>query len=651
MTAETTTWVEANQRHLSAELARVRALLERHLRREQAEAGSAPELPDESGGPYALERLCRSFGLSAFERDTLLLCAGVELDTSFAALCAEAQGDAARPGPSFSLALALLPDPHWSALAPDAPLRRWRLVELSQAAGAPLTTSPLRIDERVLHFLAGVQHLDERLLGLVELSPAAGELVPSHQALAEQIAQVWSEVQTFPVIQLCGPAGVGRREVAAAGCAAVGLSLLVLDGDYLPANAAELEGLARLCEREAILIGAAIYLDTTAMDQSDKRATGALTRLAERLLCPVLLGARERWPMARRRSLALDVRKPTADEQLALWRAELGPAHARLNGRVEGLVAQFNLSGRAIGAAAAQAGSEGADDDLLARELWDASRAQARARLDDLAQRLELRSGWDELILPEHERQLLHEIAAQVGQRSTVYGRWGFGAFSSRGLGISALFAGPSGTGKTLAAEVLAGALRLDLYRIDLSGVVSKYIGETEKNLRRVFDAAEDGGAILFFDEADALFGKRSEVKDSHDRYANIEINYLLQRMEQYRGLAVLATNAKGTLDNAFLRRIRYVVNFPFPDAAQRVEIWRRSFPPQAPQEGLDLAKLARLNIAGGNIRNIALNAAFLAAGAGEPLRMAHLLRAARQEYEKLERPLSESEVAGWVER
>jgi SpoVK/Ycf46/Vps4 family AAA+-type ATPase len=199
-----------------------------------------------------------------------------------------------------------------------------------------------------------------------------------------------------------------------------------------------------------------------------------------------------------------------------------------------------------------------------------------------------------------------------------------------------------------MAAEVLANELRLDLYRIDLSSVVSKYIGETEKNLRRVFDAAEEGGAILLFDEADALFGKRSEVKDSHDRYANIEVSYLLQRMEAYRGLAILTSNLKDALDTAFLRRIRFVVQFPFPDAAQRAEIWRRIFPPRTPTQSLDVGKLSRLNVAGGNIRNIALNAAFLAADAGEPVTMRHLLRAVRDEYAKLERPLTGAEIGGW---
>jgi SpoVK/Ycf46/Vps4 family AAA+-type ATPase len=236
-----------------------------------------------------------------------------------------------------------------------------------------------------------------------------------------------------------------------------------------------------------------------------------------------------------------------------------------------------------------------------------------------------------------------------VRQRGRVYDTWGFAARGLRGLGITALFAGPSGTGKTLAAEIVAHELSLDLYRIDLSRVVSKYIGETEKNLRRVFDAAEEGGAVLLFDEADALFGKRSEVRDSHDRYANIEVSYLLQRMEAYRGLAILTTNMRASLDTSFLRRLRFVVNFPFPDAPLRARIWERAFPAATPTEGLDVAKLARLSLAGGNIRNIALNAAFLAADRDEPVRMYHLLQSTRSEYLKLEKALSESEIGGWL--
>jgi SpoVK/Ycf46/Vps4 family AAA+-type ATPase len=199
-----------------------------------------------------------------------------------------------------------------------------------------------------------------------------------------------------------------------------------------------------------------------------------------------------------------------------------------------------------------------------------------------------------------------------------------------------------------MAAEVIAGELALDLYRVDLSQVVNKYIGETEKNLRKVFDAAEEGGVVLLLDECDSLLGKRTEVKESHDRFANIEISYLLQRMEAYRGLAILTTNMKSALDTAFVRRIRFIVQFPFPDAEHRARIWERVFPPQAPVERLDIRKLARLSVSGASIRNIAMHAAFLAADENQPVRMPHLLRAARSEYGKLEKPLTDSEIAGW---
>ena len=250
------------------------------------------------------------------------------------------------------------------------------------------------------------------------------------------------------------------------------------------------------------------------------------------------------------------------------------------------------------------------------------------------------RYGWDDIVLPPDVIHDLKAAAAQVRYSALVYGAHGFAKKYPRGRGISLLLSGPSGTGKTMAAEVIANDLALDLYRIDLSRVVSKYIGETEKNLRAVFDAAEASGAVLLFDEADALFGKRSEVKDSHDRYANIEVSYLLQRMECYSGLAILATNMKGHLDGAFMRRLRYVIDVPFPDVAARRLIWQKAFPAEMPRAMLDFDALARLDIAGGNIAVIAINAAFLAAADETPLDMRHIARAARAEYHKLDREL-----------
>ena len=339
---------------------------------------------------------------------------------------------------------------------------------------------------------------------------------------------------------------------------------------------------------------------------------------------------------------AVVVPRPDAQTQRALWRVNLAGSDVR-DEDIDRLVQQFDLGPSEIARSVRAANEDvriapGADAPDAFERLWRACRENAARSIDALGQRITPGYGWDDLVLPPDVMLRLEEIAAQVANRARVYETWGLGAKLARGRGISALFAGPSGVGKTMAAEVLARHLDLDLFRIDLAGVVSKYIGETEKNLKRVFDAAEASGAILFFDEADALFGKRTEVKDSHDRYANIEVNYLLQRMEDYRGLAILATNMKSHLDPAFLRRLRFIVDFPAPDAAVRREIWRRAFPPAAPTEQLDLDALARMDITGGNIRNIAVNAAFLAAEAGTPIRMEHVLHGARREYDKLDK-------------
>jgi hypothetical protein len=635
-------WPEANQRHLLAALARVRAALRRHAGADPAEDGDGEDpdaLAGEMEAPPALARVAETFGLSAFERDVLLLCAGMELDAAFAA-AVRAAGEAR---PTFALALAALPDGHWSALAPGAPLRWWRLVE--PAPGDTLATSPLRADERVVHFLAGVDALDERLHGIAEPLGGDAPLPPSHAEAARRLAGAWA-AETPPALPfLCGIERSGKRSVAVAAAGALGMRAFRARAADLPAAPAEREALARVWEREAVLSGAALLVEVD--DADGPEAQRAAAAFAERLRAPVAVAAREPLLTDVRAAFRVDVDRPPPDEQRALWRAALGDEAAALNGALDPLVSQFHLGVREIAQAAAQA--RGGPAETLPDRLWAACRAQARPRLDELAQHIDAAAGWDDLVLPAPQARTLREIAAHVRHRTRVYETWGFARRGARGMGVSALFAGPSGTGKTLAAEVIAAELGLDLYRIDLSQVVSKYVGETEKNLRRVFDTAEEGGAVLLFDEADALFGKRSAVKDAHDRYANIEVSYLLQRMETYRGLAVLTTNLKDSLDTAFLRRLRFVISFPFPDAAQRVEIWRRAFPQATPTEGLDVEKLARLSVAGGNIRNIALGAAFMAAEEGGPVRMEHLLGAARAELAKMEKPVSAGEVAGWV--
>jgi AAA+ superfamily predicted ATPase len=654
-------WKAVNQTQLTSDLADVRRTLARFLscpesedeRSDEKAADARSDGKDDPSARSALDVLSDTFGLSAFERKILLMSAGAELDSRFASLYATAAKDPRSSHPTFSLALSAFDDAHWSALLPTRPLRFWHLLEVVPGDG--LTTSPLRIEERILHYLAGISCIDERLRSLTEPLRPTGDLPQSQRAVADQMAEVWSRSNWQaggPVMQVCGADARARRNVAALACGSLGLSVRVLSSSSIPRPAADLELFTRLWEREVALSPTALLVECDEADAFEPAAEAALKRLMEGLRTPLLLAVRERKNLPERTMYSFGVPKPSAAEQRGIWKEALGSHSQALNGDVERLVSQFSLDPNNICAVVAQALpadalSEDARD--LSAELWNACRVQTRPRLEGLAQRIEAVATWDDLVLPEHEKQLLCQIALHLRQRAKVYQSWGFAAKSSRGLGISALFAGPSGTGKTMAGEVVANELRLDLCRIDLSQVVSKYIGETEKNLRRVFDAAEDSAAILLFDEADALFGKRSEVKDSHDRYANIEVSYLLQRMEAYRGLAILTTNRKEALDPAFLRRIRFVVEFPFPEAAQRAEIWRRVFPRQTPTEGLQVDRLAKLHAAGGHIHNIAMGAAFLAADAGEPVRMSHLLAAARNEFAKLERPLTDSEVSGWA--
>lgn len=648
-----TNWLTANQRYLTAALAVVRSAVARsvglsdwvedegQLRRSLQEAKTA--LPALS----ALERMSRLFGLSPFEQDVLLLCAGMELDTRFVRLCALTQADPQRAYPTFSLALSALPNPHWDALTPTAALRHHHLIEVGQ--GTALTLSPLRIDERILHYLTGTQYLDMRLFSLVERLHESDDLVPSQQRQVEQIEAVLSDgLRAEPplMIQLCGSETRVKRSLAVQTCERLHLKLWRISAQAVPTLPVELEQFCRLWARETLLNASVLLLDCDQIE-SDSASFSRLTQLIERVPSLLFLSCRERLPLPQRPVMHLEVHKPTAAEQRLTWQTAL-PAGLSFEQShpIQALVSQFNLNTTTIHAICSEI--KASAHQPCFQSLWNACRMQARPRLDELAQRIEPSADWQDLVLPAAQMQILQAAAAHVGQRSRVYEQWGFAAKGNRGLGISALFAGASGTGKTLAAEVLSQRLRLDLYRVDLSSVVSKYIGETEKNLRRVFDAATEGGVILLFDEADALFGKRSEVKDSRDRYANIEVSYLLQRMECYPGLAILTTNLKSALDTAFLRRIRFVVQFPFPDAIQRAEIWRRIFPAATPTQDLDPIKLAQLNIAGGNIRNVALNAAFLAADAGEPVQMQHILQAARTEYAKLEKTLTESEIGGW---
>lgn len=599
--------------------------------------------------PPALPLLSRQLGLTRFERDLLLLCAAMELDGKTAALCAKAQNNPSRPYPTFALALKLFDQPAWDALSANRPLRYWRLLEINQPGAEPLTTSALRADERIVNYLVEPKHeLDDRLLPyVVPLEIAASDsaaLSPSQLETAQTLRHYLDMHSNNGVqrclVQLTGIDPQAKLAIMRQALSQLGLQIAIFPLETLPTHTGELENLLRLWDRERRLLPLAFYLDAHQADETSTQARTVLQRLLSSCGGVVMLGTRN--IQAEFDSLSLEINKATASEQQRAWHDALGQSYGTLAALLAG---QFNLGLAAIKQISDAVLAEKPEPDNLQPMIWQACLVKTGPRLDQLAQRLEAKARWEHLVLPKEPLALLRQITDQVDQRSKVYNDWGFLATMNRGLGLSVLFAGESGTGKTMAAEVIANALGVNLYRIDLSAVVSKYIGETEKNLRRLFDAAEDGGALLFFDEADALFGKRSEVKDSHDRYANIEINYLLQRIEAYRGLAILATNMKSSLDQAFMRRLRFIVNFPFPDAPQRGDMWRKVFPPQTPVGELDYEHLARFNLTGGSIHNIALNAAFLAAKTdSNKVTMTLVFEAIRSEFRKLDKPVNEAE-------
>jgi hypothetical protein len=582
----------------------------------------------------ALLQLRDAFCLSEFETAVLALCAAYELDTGIGPLCARAAGNPLKSCPSFGLALQVFPHGAWEAISARGRLRAAQLINVERTSGEPLVAASLYCDERILDFIKGLNAIDERL-ALLASDATVSETIPKDSEAFLTLSRLWAAGATSGQASLLfGADAALRQALAAAAAAASGRCLYKIDALSLPAAPGELDQFVRLWNRDAVLMPLALLIEASELEGG---ATASLVRrFVDRTEFPVVLSVEKsssRWSQA---LLSIPAARLGGDGQEAVWSSVLGPLRAPLAKRLAGAF-DFNPSTITRIAAAAPADADGA-------ALWRHCVASVRPRLDALAQRIEPRAAWDDLVLPPEQQIMLRQIVDQVHQRQRVHNEWGYAARLSRGLGITALFAGESGTGKTMAVEVLAAELALNLYRIDLSAVVSKYIGETEKNLCQLFDAAEQGGAVLLFDEADALFGKRSEVKDSHDRYANIEVNYLLQRIESFSGLAILATNLKAALDSAFLRRMRFVVRFPHPGPEERRRMWERAFPQKTPLDALDYERLARINLTGGHIMAAALHAAFLAAAEDRPVGMSHVLQGARAELVKLNRPISEGD-------
>jgi SpoVK/Ycf46/Vps4 family AAA+-type ATPase len=611
-----------------------------------------------AGVPLRLLELAELFELTGFDVDVVLTCVAPEVDRRYRRLYGYLHDDVTQQQPTLELALDLLCSDlsdkieARARLGATAPLRANQLLEPGEV---------LRLAPRVTRYLLDDDAVDDDLRRTARLVDPTVDLdaLVLRSGLRDQLAALLNQARTGArplVAYLQGPYGVGKRSVAEAWARQLGRRLLVVDGRSLATRTGEefADQLVRL-DREARLQGALLFWEAFDALTGDEHSSqlAAAQRLLEDRRDPTLLAGGAAWePVDALHSVTfvrLELPRPDDDERLRLWHRHLdGDGDGGDRPGLQAVAGMFRLTGGQIRDAAAAARSialarDPAEPRVTEADLFAACRLQSNPKLAQLAQKLAPHFSWDDIVLPPDQRVQLQEIADQVRHRAVVYDAWGFGAKLSRGKGINALFVGPPGTGKTMAADVLAHTLGLDLYRIDLSAVVSKYIGETEKNLSRIFEEAETSNAILFFDEADALFGKRTQVRDAHDRYANVEVSYLLQRMEEYEGVVVLATNLRQNVDAAFIRRLDFIVEFPFPNADERHRIWSQIWPTATPRGAdVDLVELAeRVEVTGGSIRNIAVASAFLAAADGGTVTRRHVARATQREYQKIGKVLT----------
>jgi ATP-dependent 26S proteasome regulatory subunit len=627
-----------------------------------------------------LDRLVEIFGLNEFDRQTLLICLAPALDPRYERIYGYLQDDVTRRQPSLNLIFNLVcvpgtgrrvpgtgrRDPGSDRLAQLARftagsrLQEQRLVERlpdpARPAGNPLAHS-LALDETLTAWLLGQDRLHPNLAGRASLTRPVDD--PADELLAQAFwAELPSPLPAQSKLAFWGPDRASQEAAARRLSVHYDRPLLRLDLEPRLEDPQDAEELLILACRDARLHQALLLVQNWQACLADSAPPNSYLKMVDTHPLPIILSGSASWlPGGSReqRLLWFEFPIPDYNQRLAIWLHALQECGEQDSSLVDidlqQLAGQFLLTGGQI-FDAVSSGLDAAQQSgrpLEARDLFSAARTHSNPRLSSLAIKIQPRFDWQDIILPRDQRELLNEMINTVRTRSQVLETWGLGRKLVASQGVTALFAGPPGTGKTMAAEVIARELRLDLYKIDLSSVVSKYIGETEKNLERIFDEAAASNAILFFDEADALFGKRSEVRDSHDRYANIEISYLLQRMEAYDGVTILATNLRSNLDEAFTRRLQFAVDFPFPDENDRLRIWQALFPPGVPTAGeLDLPLLARrFKLAGGNIRNILVSAAYLAAADGGQVRMTHLLHGTRRELQKMGRLIADDDLTG----
>jgi len=599
--------------------------------------------------------LSRLFGLNGFDRNALLICLAPELDHRYEKLYGYLQDDVTKKRPSVDLILSLL-CPSFELklecrrrLGPASPLVENQLIQLFDDPTHPhptLLSQFVRVDQRVVNYLLGSDNLDVRLRSCCTtvVSTTSFNDLATPAEYSERLKRIASVRDQSVILYLQGATAEDRELTV---CAVThNNQLLIVDGKRLAGNPDDFQQLCTVAFREALLQRAALYWADFDAYLADDKSTLLATLLSEltRRKGLTFLGGVDPWEPAGELPEALflrtEVHRPTYTERQTLWMRTVGEIGflelSSLSSKFKFTAAQIRNASRTARNLAKWNNAEVSDVQLA--DVYEACRLQCNRKLTSLTRKIKPHYTWNDIILPADRIQQLREICNSLKYRSLVYEQWGFEGKLALGKGLNILFAGPPGTGKTMAADIMAGELGLDLYKTDLSIVVSKYIGETEKNLSRIFAEAETSNSILFFDEADALFGKRSEVRDSHDRYANIETNYLLQKMEEHEGVVILATNFRKNMDEAFVRRLNFTVDFPFPDEHDRRRIWESIWPKETPRQmEIDLRGIAkRFEIAGGNIRNIALGAAFLAADNGGIVTMQHLLHATRREYQKM---------------
>ena len=636
--------------------------------------GEAGEL-----APHYLTALADIYNLDKFERRVLLLCLTANMDSEFSGLARELQGLDFKQAPvTVSLALSLFSDGGHDHFLPGSRLCQNQLIRLD---GHPLYEAAITLDPALLGYLVTGNCEDASLAGLIVPLLADMDLTEAQSVAVRSAAD--NIINGTSNLQLVGTDRATVRAVAAQTGANIGCGIFLLSFFQIPANAGELADIAARWRRKALLDDQILAIDTFGVSPTDRDFAAASYLLQQFVALadvPVFILCGERINFELDRQTTLEIPAPGRNELAALWLQVLYKNRCFLMAEyfgdedviqvsdeedqnfAEELAACFAFSGSDIQSVANIFLSKVQEANLPATEAltlpfswhdywWQAARLQARPSFDGLARRVESTASFDTLVTDDHTGNILKEIINQFKARPLVRGLWGLEPAFQRGSGITVLFAGSSGTGKTLAAEVLANALSLDLYQIDLSQMVSKYIGETQKNLSRVFEAAERGGSILLFDEADALFSKRTDVKDAKDRHANMEVGYLLQRMEAYSGIAILTSNLKEGIDDAFLRRLQYVVDFPFPSAEMRAQLWQTMLPKAVPAANLpDPSAFARLTLTGAQIRNVIRRAVYRAASGSGELETDDLLHAAHAEMEKSDRALSPSDLRSLLE-